>query len=266
MSPNPPSRNDGNFGASIGALALIAVGVIFFLDNLGFIPNIRPYWPLVVSAWGLVTLFSMRNVCGAIWALALIAAGLLVTAGNLGVIHANFGNIWPIWLIAAGASMLVKRSGWGQGALWGPQSLWTWPESHSSQHFFGPGFGPAERFRRKFFGNILHVNAVFGSVNRRIDSLNFEGADLNSSFGELKIDLRGATISTPNREATIRTNAAFGAIKLRVPETWRVVVHGSAVFGSYEDKTVPPRPVPGVDPPTLIIYGSAAFGAVEIEN
>ena len=111
-----------------------------------------------------------------------------------------------------------------------------------------------------------HANAVFGSVNRRIDSPNFERADLNVIFGELKVDLRGATIAPPNKEATVETNAAFGAIKLRVPETWRVVVHGSAVFGAYEDKTLPPRPAPGIDPPILIISGNAAFGAVEIEN
>jgi alkanesulfonate monooxygenase SsuD/methylene tetrahydromethanopterin reductase-like flavin-dependent oxidoreductase (luciferase family) len=64
----------------------------------------------------------------------------------------------------------------------------------------------------------------------------------------------------------VDANAAFGAIKLRVPETWRVVVHGDAVFGAFEDKTVPPRPGPGIDPPILIITGNAAFGAVEIEN
>ena len=112
----------------------------------------------------------------------------------------------------------------------------------------------------------LDANAVFGSVNRRIDSPNFQRADLNVVFGELKVDLRGATIAPPNKEATIETNAAFGAIKLRVPETWSVVVHGTAIFGAYEDKTLPPRPSPGIDPPILIISGNAAFGAVEIEN
>ncbi|HWE07292.1 MAG TPA: LiaF domain-containing protein, partial [Rhizomicrobium sp.] len=131
---------------------------------------------------------------------------------------------------------------------------------------FGLGFGPMDRLRRKFSGNIHQVSAVFAGVNRRVDSQTFEGADLNSTFGELKVDLRGATISTPNRQATIRVNAAFGAIKLRVPETWRVIVHGDAVFGAFQDKTVPPRPTPGLDPPTLFIVGNSAFGGVEIEN
>ncbi len=177
----------------------------------------------------------------------------------------NAGTVWPIFLIAGGISMLLKRTGWN----WGPggDSKWTamrdsMHDAARSRHFFGPG----ERLYRKFNGNIMRINVAFGGVNRRIDSPSFEGADLSCSFGELKVDLRGATISTPNREAIVYINASFGAIKLRIPESWKVVVHGTAVFGAYDDKTVPPRPAPGIDPPTVIIRGSAAFGAVEIEN
>jgi predicted membrane protein len=259
MTPPTPQPNNFRYQTSVGALALIAIGVLLFLDNLGIVPSLRPFWPLALSAWGIAMLTRWQG-CSIVWSLTLILAGVLVTLGNLGYIHANFGNIWPIWIIAAGASMLFQRRGNWIGPFAAP-----WSGSGSERHF-GPGFGPVERLRRKFSGNIHHGNAVFAGVNRRIDSQNFEGANLNSTFGELKIDLRGAAISTPNREAMIRANATFGAIKLRVPETWRVLVHGSAVFGTYEDKTVPPRPTPGVDPPTLIITGNSAFGAVEIEN
>jgi predicted membrane protein len=262
MTPTtPPTPGQNNFGyqSSIGAVVLIAIGLLFFLDNLGIVPSLRPYWPLTLSAVGILMLTRWSS-CSFVWALTLILAGVLVTAGNLGYIHANFGNIWPIWLIAAGASMLFKRGGNWIGPFAAP-----WSGSGPERHF-GPGFGPMERLRRKFSGNIQQENAIFAGVNRRIDSQNFEGADLNCTFGELKVDLRGAAISTPNRQATIRVNAAFGAIKLRVPETWRVVVHGDAVFGAYEDKTVPPRPTPGIDPPTVTIIGNSVFGGVEIDN
>jgi hypothetical protein len=66
--------------------------------------------------------------------------------------------------------------------------------------------------------------------------------------------------------AVIEANAAFGAIELRVPETWRVSMQGNAVFGAYEDKTIPPRPEPGAETPTLVIKGGTAFGAVIIRN
>ena len=48
-----------------------------------------------------------------------------------------------------------------------------------------------------------------------------------------------------------RSQRGFGAIELRIPETWRVSMQGTAVFGAYEDKTIPPRPDPGIQTPTL---------------
>lgn len=244
-APGPPLH------ASVGALVLIAVGTILFLDNLGLVPfaNIRAYWPMAIAALGAAHLSRTRSACAMVWPWTMIAAGVLLTLGNLGILRVTIGSLWPIFLIAAGASMLFKRTRWVRPS-------WVRP----SPRFFDPGQRGRAGFRN------LDENAVFSSINRRIDSANFERADLNCFFGELKVDLRGATISSPAREAVVETNVAFGAIKLRVPETWKVVVHGSAVFGAYEDKTFPPRPGPGIDPPTLTIRGNAAFGAVEVEN
>ena len=270
MTPTPqpePDHRDHGFNPSIGAVILIAIGAVLFLDNLGLVPfaNIRDYWPLAISAWGVALLSRNRGGCGLVWPWTMISIGALLTLGNLHYIRMNAGSVWPIFLIAAGISMLLKRSGWDWGSRWGSR----WGSMHDRMndpgrhvHFFAPG----ERLYRKFNNNILRLHVAFGGVNRRIESPTFEGADFTCSFGELKVDLRGATISTPNREAILYINASFGAIKLRIPETWKVVVHGTAVFGAYEDKTVPPRPVPGIDPPTLIVRGNAAFGAVEIEN
>jgi len=252
MTPTPqPEPGDNAFNASIGAIILIAIGAVLFLDNLGLVPfaNIRDYWPLALSAWGVALLTRARSNCGMVWPATMVVIGVVLTLGNLHILRANAGSIWPIFLIAAGVSMLLKRTGWGSWCGGRPSRLF----SHN---------GP---FGNKPTRN-LDANAVFGSLNRRIDSANFERADLNVVFGELKVDLRGATISSPSRQAVVETNAAFGAIKLRIPETWKVVVHGNAVFGAFEDKTLPPRPTPGVDPPVLIIEGNAAFGAVEIEN
>jgi hypothetical protein len=263
-TPQPqPEPHDHSVNASIGAVILIAVGAVLFLDNLGLVPfaNIRQFWPLAISAWGVALLSRNRGGCGMVWPWTMISVGALLTLGNLHIIRMNAGSIWPIFLIAAGISMLLRRTGWDWGSRWG--SRWgTMHDQNRQRHFFAPG----ERLYRKFNGNILRLNVAFSGVNRRIDSATFEGADLHCSFGELKVDLRGATISTPDREAIIYINASFGAIKLRIPETWKVVVHGTAVFGQYDDKTVPPRPAPGIDPPTVVIRGNASFGAVEIEN
>lgn len=243
-----PGRHQGR--GSFIAVFLIVAGALMFLDNLGFIPNIRPYWPLAITVYGVWQLLRPNRPCPVAISLFAIAAGLLLTAGNLGHLHFGIGSLWPLFLIALGLSMLFGRKA--------RPNRW---KHHWGNNFTAPAFVGG-----RFDGNILRENAAFSSVNRRVESTTFEGADLNATFGELKIDLRGATISTPNREAVIETNASFGAIKLRIPETWRVLVQGGAAFGAFEDRTVPPRPEPGIDPPTVIIRGNATFGAVEIDN
>ncbi len=255
---NPPpevSTRDFSSGRrQFPAVVLIVFGALLFLDNLGLIPfaHLRAYWPLVFVAFGVVQLNRRRGTCCIVWPWTMIALGILLTLGNIGLRVVNMRTLWPLFLIAVGLSMLFRRPGWGR-------------RPGSDRRPYG-NFAPGERFQGRTSDNIHHENAAFASINRRVDSPNFEGADLNVTFGELKLDLRGATISTPNKQAIVETNASFGAIKLRVPESWKIVVEGSAVFGAYEDKTVPPRPVPGIDPPTLIIRGNASFGAVEIEN
>ncbi|HVV47104.1 MAG TPA: DUF5668 domain-containing protein [Bryobacteraceae bacterium] len=244
---NTPRHHQGR--ASFVALFLIVAGVLMFLDNLGFIPNIRPYWPMAIAVFGMAQLVRPNRPCSVVWPLFMIAVGVLLTLGNLGHLHFSIGSMWPLFLIALGVSMLFDRKRYGK-----------W------KHHWGNSFSAPAYVGGRFDGGILRENAAFSSVNRRVESATFEGADLNATFGELKIDLRGATISTPNREAVIETNASFGAIKLRIPETWRVLVQGGAAFGAFEDRTVPPRPEPGVEPPTVIIRGNATFGAVEIEN
>ena len=108
--------------------------------------------------------------------------------------------------------------------------------------------------------------AIFSSVKRRIETPKFEGGELSSVFGSIAIDMRWAAMAAPDRQAVIEANTAFGSIELRVPDTWRVRLQGNAVFGAYEDKTIPPRPEPGVEAPTLVIRGGTAFGSVEIRN
>jgi predicted membrane protein len=249
-----PVGGNAGFHASFTALVLIFIGALLFLDNLGLLPfaNVGAYWPLAISAYGVALLTRARNLSCMVWHLTMVAAGILLTLRNLGILHASTGALlWPIILIAAGVSMLVKRTPGCGPANW----IFRWPNQIGASVKTG-----GDRTRN------LDENAVFSSVNRRVDTANFERADLNCFFGELKVDLRAAGISRPDREAVVETNAAFGAIKLRVPETWKVVVSGSAVFGAYEDRTVPPRPAPGVNPPTLMVTGNAAFGSVEIEN
>lgn len=286
LDATPPA---GPFGPhSFGAIILIAVGALLFLDNLGVLPfaNIGAYWPMALAAWGAVMLTRPRSHCNMVWPWTFIAIGVLLTLGNLGILRVSIGSLWPLFLIAAGVSMLFRRTwsfrNWnGDPQYWELRHQYRWQrreqrwrqrQARWQERGERKGFVPPGQYSAGFTSqasanpNAVHQAVVFSSMKRRIENPNFESAKFDCVFGELKIDLRGCTITTPDRRAIVEANASFGAIKFRIPETWKVVQLGAAVFGAFEDRTLPPRPVAGEEPPTLVLTGNASFGAVEVDN
>ena len=83
-------------------------------------------------------------------------------------------------------------------------------------------------------------------------------------FGGIDIDMRDTVMGAP--QANLDIQAMFGGVELRVPDTWNIDLRGMALFGGYDDKTVPPRVEEGKPSPRLIITGNAMFGGVSIRN
>jgi hypothetical protein len=277
------------------AIALIVAGAILFFDNIGILPvdNIGAYWPLAFVVYGVGLI--VRKVCATslIWAATLIAFGVILTLGNLGILHATFAVAWPLLLIAFGVIALVHRSYWANlnwtGSKWplppgtspgtGPNPLWwdkrawrPWRREQRRRRWQSFAEGYTESGVN---GNWVHEDAVFFSAKRQMAGREISGGELVSVFGSIEIDFRGANIAltvpadtnaAPVRRAEIEATAVFGSVEIRVPQTWRVVKNGTGVFGSYEDKTLPSRPEPGVEQPTLFIHGGAVFGSVTIES
>jgi predicted membrane protein len=240
-----------NRRGSLVALAMILVGALLFLENLDILPirNIGAYWPVALVVWGMIMIERRRDAQSLIWSSVVIVAGILLVLGNLHIIHVTAGVIWPLLLIAFGLTMLTGKCRW-QSADW---------RSHMGD------WGSSTR-AGNFLGNRVTESVVFSSAERRVESQGFEGGKVEAVFGGIELDLTNATITAPDRRVVLRADAVFGGIEITVPRTWRVERIGSAVFGSFEDKTVPPRPEPGVEPPTLVIRGDAVFGAVVIKN
>ncbi|MGA2713971.1 MAG: DUF5668 domain-containing protein [Bryobacteraceae bacterium] len=236
---------------SIFALILIVSGVLLFLDNLGLLPirNIRAYWPLVPVAWALSIIERRRGAHAIIRASAVIVFGCLLLLGNLHIIHMTAGIFIPMLLIYLGIIILIRG---------GREQMCHWPPRR-----FDAGSSTRES---SFLGNKLMESVVFSGSERRVESQNFEGGKVEAVFGGLELDLSGAAITTPDRRAVLEANAVFGGIEIRIPRTWRVERESAAVFGGFDDKTVPPRPEPGFEPPTLVIRGSAVFGGIEVKN
>lgn len=237
---------------SLFALMLIVVGALLFLDNVGILPiqDIRAYWPIFIVIFGVQMLDRRQSRTAIIWSIAVITWGTLLILGNLRIIHVTGSVFWPVMLIAFGISMLVN-----------PTHFHEWPERIRKYSQIKP-----PNSRQSFFGSRLHESVVFASLNRRVDTQQFEGGKVDAVFGSIELDFSEASISSPDRRASLEANAVFGGIEITVPRTWKVIMKGAAVFGGCDDKTVPPRPEPGFEPSTLVITGAAVFGGVEIRN
>lgn len=228
----------------VGSVAVIALGVLFLLDNLGIVPfrEVWRYWPVILIALGVVRLVDSHGTPSVIWGAMLAGIGGLLLLDNLQIIVFDWRLFWPAILIAIGILMLIRTT-------------------QFSEHWASvTGGGPAPPDSA-----VLNMWAMFSGSEQRVDAQNFRGGHISALFGGCEVDLRGAGMA--EGQATIETNAMFGGVDIRVPATWLVEVRGTAMFGGFGDDTVPPRIEPGAPPPPrLILTGYAMFGGVSVSN
>jgi len=231
-------RGRGRGGIFMGAI-LVLVGLAFLLDHMGYVSVYSlwwRFWPLLVVLVGVLNFVSRNRHWGAF----LMAAGVLLQLNQLGITHFGWRDFWPLMLIALG--ILV---------FWG---LFTWsrkpPESVST------GGDPR---------TTLNEAVVFGGLERRMISQDFQGGDITAIFGGVDLDLTEARMQ--GNEATLAITAIFGGVELRIPVGWQIAFRGAPIFGGIEDKT---RAVRADDPAnplkTLVITGAVIFGGLEIKN
>ena len=95
-------------------LALITIGVVFLMRELGIVPDIGG-WTLVWLALGtwllLGTLAGNRR--GWFWPLTLLLIGTFMLLRDLEILDRDF-SVWPIVIIALGASMVLEASSWNR--------------------------------------------------------------------------------------------------------------------------------------------------------
>jgi predicted membrane protein len=232
---------------SIWALLLIVAGVLLFLYNIGLISiQVWSFWPLFPIALGLTKLLNSRSLSERVWSSCVIAFGVVFLLNSLGVlrIHSRDGS-WPValLLIAAGVVALVK----------------TFEKNPPKAAYDLDG-------ETVTLASSLNENVLFGGIIKRVDSSEFGGGVINCIFGNVEVDLRRAVMLAGRKSATVDVHCVFGAVKIRVPESWQVNVQGLGVFGTFEDKIIPVRSPDIFESPALIVVGHSVFGSVEVEN
>lgn len=239
------------------SLLIIAVGVIFLLDQMGIVSAhyvFHFFWPAIFIFLGLDSLFFARGV-GRSGGIFLTLLGAVLLLGNLGYLHVRWTIVWPFILIYWGVWLLIRsiRTKTGKRAEW---EEWT---NHMSARA-ARGEEPAVEDSNDVS---LRLEAVFSTVKRRVTSKQFKGGKIESVFGEVEMDLRDAEIE--GDQAVLKADAVFGSGRILVPNTWMIYNRGTAVMGEYADETNQ-RPPEGPGAKRLIVTGGAVFGSIVIKN
>jgi predicted membrane protein len=220
------------------SILLIGVGIIFLMDNLGFIYawDILDFWPLILVAIGLIKLLG-SNFKDIYSSSILIILGFLFLLMSLDYLYwIDIWDFWPVILIFIGGRIIYNHM--------------------RPQDFQEKKTGVTE--------NRVDAVSIFGGKEVRIDSDHFEGGSITALFGGTEVRLDNARLA-PGKN-TIDIFIMFGGAEIRVPDNWQVVLKAFPLFGGSEDKRRQ-RPVgelPSGD--VLIIKGFVMFGGIELKS
>lgn len=234
-------HHSGGSGMIIGGL-IVVIGLLILLDNLGIvrIHDVWHYWPILLIVYGISRIVGACAPAGYLWGGAIALIGALLLLDNLDILVFNYELIWPLLLIAFGLSMLVRAMDRKRTITAGPV---TSPSSSEP---------------------VLEFVAIFSGSRRTVSSPDFRGGEIVAVFGGVRLDLRQSTILVD--QANLEINAVFGGVEILVPPTWSVQMKGAGIFGGFDDKTIQPRPDPGVKVPRLVITGASVFGGTSVTN
>lgn len=217
-------------------LGVIGLGVLFLLDNLGYIEfrHAWHYWPALVVAFGVVKLLDAQSPHERFTFGVITAIGTLLLLNRLGLTFFSIRIFWPLVLIMVGALVVYKAVA-GRRAI----GMVAATDSHAD--------------------SVVDITAILGGVERRISSSTFRGGEITAVMGGCELDLRGASIEG---DAVLNVFAVMGGITIKCPPDWTVILQGTPIMGGFDEKTATPPD----NAKRLVIKGYAIMGGVEIRN
>jgi predicted membrane protein len=218
-------------------LFVIALGVLYTMENLGIIyaHDFLRYWPILIACYGVSRIIQCQTMGQKAWGVFWTIVGSFWFLDRLDILYFNIWDLWPLILVALGASL-----------IWRP-----------SRHGYAfPGMSAVGDS-----SSTINAFALMGGFKRSNDSQDFRGGEATAIMGGCELDLRKASIQ--EGEAVIYLVAIMGGIEIWVPENWVVEMRGVPVLGGFEDKT---HPSPSDSNKRLVIKGYSVMGGVEIKN
>jgi len=96
--------------AAVFGVLLIGLGVLFLLQNFGYINagQVGDWWPLLLIGFGIASLIAPKDPGDSATGVAVAALGAFFLLRNFDVIHWRFQDIWPAFLVLAGISLIAR--------------------------------------------------------------------------------------------------------------------------------------------------------------
>src|SRR5690606_31302710 len=268
----PSKRTNYNENLTAGVLILI-VGVVLLLQRMGvFFRSWLFSWPMLIIAIGLMVLAKHRFRSGFGFFMVLFGALFLIKRELHYPIDISY--LIPIGLILLGLYlMLYKRNykgdmyeDWNQSKKAKYRDpFYTGNPTATFKRTAPIGDEGSESVKGSHFvdnGDVLHSQALFCGIQKRVLSKNFYGGKISTYFGGTDIDLSQADIG---ETAFLDVDVAFGGVKLIVPPPWDLKIDVTNIFAGIEDKRIYPQnsTEPGK---VMVIRGTIIFGGLEIKS
>lgn len=224
-----------NFSKILWGIVFIVLGIIIGLNALD-ITDIdiffKGWWTLLIIIPCLIGLFN-NNSDGKTGDLIGVIIGVMLLLGTRGIL--NFALIWkmiiPIIFVGIGLSIIFNET----------------IKSKISQ-----------KVKEATKNGLENITATFAGQKVSKDGEDFKGANLDSVFGSISLDLRKANIE---KEAVIKASSIFGGIEIFVPQDVNIKVKATPIFGGVSNKSLSSKE----SEKTLYIDALCMFGGVDIK-
>lgn len=280
-SGGPTFRKSHRAWRVLAGFVVVLVGCALLLQKMGyFFPWWLFTWPMILIAVGVFS--GLKSGFRFFGSFILMAIGGLFLAQEIFAGFEIERFIWPAVIITIGLGVIFGRhrkcDPWGgprdprfrrrmqerMQARWGDDWKQKFEKMRQEKH----GWYDENAWKRSRYnpgtstpaGEMLDINAVFGSVKRTVLSKNFGGGEINAVLGGCEVDFTKADFVG---RVVLDVNSVFGGTRIIVPPTWTVISEMDSVFGSLDDTR--PTQLLHPDPEkVLILQGASVFGGTEL--
>lgn len=247
-------------------------GLAFILIGLGFAGQAFDMWDFNLFFDGWWTLFIIVPC-----AIGIIQKGpntgsiIGLTIGILLLLMAQDVVRWstigdlivPLILVIIGLGFIFRNNHQHRHDNFGNDDFCVFTDVNTNENTNGNtnnnGSGAFSGTEEKGTANMKDISAIFGGRKVTYQNEPFTGANVNSIFGGVELNLRDAYM---NGHIDIQVTSVFGGVEIFVPDNVRVEINSVPIFGGVTNKAVNPV---GDIRALIHINATCMFGGVEIK-